>query len=135
MTILSIYSPSPLNNISAYNLTAVTQFVGNPFATRGNPASTVWIQCTPAWMVGYGLSGGDISVAGIGILEIEYIASDGSIQQTSFGDVNDPEFNTSLDALAAMPTRYAQTQFLSATILLLGLSVAAYGTVTFFQWE
>lgn len=134
MTILSIYSPPSLNILGPGYPSAVTQWVGNPFATEEHPASDVWIQCTPAWIVGYGLSDGATSVSGIGILEIEYLDAGGHIQQQAFGDVNDPTGNASLAGLASMPTRYYQSGFLSATILLLSENSAAYGTTTFFLW-
>jgi hypothetical protein len=132
MTILAIFSPGPINNAGGWGITAVTQFVANPFATPGNPGSTVWIQCTPAAMEYY--FGDDVGDAAIGVLEIEFLDQNGQIQTSTFGDVNDVTNNLSLDGIMGLPTTLAVTGFLSMTVLLLGYNVTTSGSVTLFEW-
>ena len=129
MSVISIYSPPELDNTSL-GVDAVSQFIANPFGTRDNPASPVWIQCTPT-LADFG--GGDITVT-IGILQVTYVDNDGQVQNTQFGDVNDIAFNLSVSGEVSLPKRLYYEGFISAEILLLGYHAAAQGIVTLYLW-
>jgi hypothetical protein len=129
MAILSIYHPGVLYP-GALKIDAATQRISNPFATRANPASDIWIQTTPGWTDG----GGPEFVTGIGILEIEYLDANGHFHVSAFGDTGNIGNNLSDSAMKNLPTVWFQTNVLSVTVLLFAYRTWTTGTVSLFQW-
>ena len=120
MAVIAIYSPGELST----GTSNTTQYVANPFASPGNPASTVWIEC-------------DVQPVNIwdtaafvlwGIIEYEYMDSNGNIQQASFGDVNN------LSNSSYLPTRMGVVNMVSVTLAFITVNVAGQCRVVLSQW-
>jgi len=131
MPIVAVYSPGELNNAGGWGITAITQYVPNPWGTPQNPSSNVWIQCTPAFA---DFGGGNATDVGIGILEIYSVDNNGQVQHTQFGDTNDIQNNLSTSGEFGLPNRLFVSNFLSMTILLAGYNASVEGSVTLFLW-
>jgi hypothetical protein len=121
MSVLNIFSPGQLNTG-----TTVTQFIPNPWSSADNPAWDVWVQCTMSAIQ----VGGDLSLAGIGIVEIEFVDDQGQVQRTTFGDIT----NLSNVAPLDLQQRLFVPQMLSVTIAMIVGGGRATGITTLFQW-
>jgi hypothetical protein len=133
MAILEIWSPGYIDNSAQKGTLYVTWLIGNPWATPAHPTSSVWIQCTPG-ATEYQTKEAGFGDAAIGLLEIDTLDQSGRLQTITFGDVNQPENNLSIDGLMRLETRRFVERFLSVTVVLLADHVVTRGTVTFFLW-
>jgi hypothetical protein len=121
MAILNIYSPGyPINPNS-------TLYVANPWATPGNPATDVWLQCTTNCV---STDSGDGFLSVVGIIEYEYIDGNGNIQQVTFGDVTDLN---NVD-IFGLPPRLFVGQLVSVTTAYIGYQGGVAPCLTIFQW-
>jgi hypothetical protein len=120
MAVLNMFSPGGLTGGSQ------TQFIQNPWGTPAAPATDVWIQCT---MTAVQINDTP-SLAGLGIIEIEFLDAQGQMQQTTFGDVN----NLNNVIPENLPARLFVSQLVSVTVALILYDTGALGSVTLFQW-
>jgi hypothetical protein len=123
MAVLSIFSPGW---VTAASGTLFTQFVPNPFGTPNSPATDVWVQCTTSAFQVIDTP----SLAGFAIIEFESLDSQGQVQRTTFGDVN----NLANISPQDLPARLFVPQLLSVTLAVINASAGLAGTVTLFQW-
>lgn len=134
MTVLNIFSPPMVSNTGGWGILETTQWIANPWATSKNPASAVWIQCTPAWIEIDDLIGN----VGIGILEVEFQDDNGQVGQQTWGYEPVDTFTTDTAPSVAqegdIPTSLFVPKLLSLTVLLVGYNCPFFGTVTLFQW-
>lgn len=120
MAVLNIFSPGWLTGGTS------TQFVANPWGTAGAPATDVWVQCTVnAFQID-----DTPSLAGFGIIEIEFLDGQGQFQRTTFGDVG----NLSNVIPENLPPRLFVPQMLSVTFAMITYDTGAAGTATLFEW-
>jgi hypothetical protein len=129
MAVLEVYSPGELNSGTGGS-SAVSQFIANPWATSDNPASPVWIQCTPA-----GFTWGESDMAfGIGILQLTYVDANGYWAGTDYGNVSDLQDNLSTIGFFGLPTRLFVPAFISVEILVASYNCNAQGSVALYLW-
>ena len=119
MSVISIYSPGELSGGSN-----TTQYVANPFASQGSPATDVWIECDLQMVNIWDTA----SFVLFGIIEYEYIDSSGNIQEASLGDVNN------LGNISYLPTRLFVSSLLSVTLAYITTNVSAQCRVVLYQW-
>jgi hypothetical protein len=98
-----------------------TQFVGNPWGT-----SDVWVLCSMSAFQ----TNDTPALAGYGIIEYEYLDSNGKVQQVQIADpsnLNDviPEY---------LLQSYYITNMVSVTLAMITYNTGASGTVTLLQW-
>jgi PAS domain-containing protein len=132
MPIVAAFSPGQLNNLGGWGIPAVTQYVPNPWGTRDNPSSNVWIQCTPAFADLFGKA--QETDIGIGILEVEFVDNNGQVQRWQFGDTDNIQNNLSTTGEFNLPIRLFVSNFLSMTVILISYSANVEGSVTLFLW-
>ena len=120
MAILNIFSPGWVVGGST------TQHVANPWATKAKPTTDVWVQCT----MGAIQINDTISLAGFGIIEIEFLDGNGHFQRKTFGDVGNLDNVIPED----LPPRLFVSNMLSVTLALVTYDTGASGTVTLFEW-
>jgi hypothetical protein len=120
VAILNIFSPGWLTGGTS------TQFVANPWASPGNPAQDIWVQCTSS-----SLQINDTpSLAGFGIIEFDFLDGEGRRRTTSFGDPG----NLHNVIPENLPERMFIAQMLSVTLAMITYDTGSAGTVTLFQW-
>lgn len=120
MAVLNIMTPG-------YELGGnATQYVPNPWGTPGAPACDVWVLCTMT-----ALQVNDTpSLAGYGIIEYEYVDSNGQAQQRQIADPS----NLSNVIPEYLFQSYFIPNILSVTLAMITYDTSASGTVTLFQW-
>jgi hypothetical protein len=120
MAVLNIMTPG-------YELGGTaTQYVPNPWGTPDSPACDVWVLCT---MTAFQIND-TAALAGYGIIEYEYVDSNGQVQQVQIADPS----NLSNVIPEYLFQSYFIQNMISVTLAIITYNTGASGTVTLFQW-